>query len=65
MRTDKEISELLELHYGIPTDPNLVEELRSCYLTPQTINCTACDKPFGDRLSLRQHFRDVHIRDFY
>jgi hypothetical protein len=29
MRTDKEISELLELHYGIPTDPNLVEELRS------------------------------------
>lgn len=53
MRTDKEISELLELHYGIPTDPNLLEELRSCYLnkvvehTPQDIfkgNCRNCGK---------------------
>ena len=60
MRTDKEISELLELHYGIPTDPNLVEELRSCYVTPETINCTVCDKPFGDKLSLFKHFYNNH-----
>jgi hypothetical protein len=53
MRTDKEISELLELHYGIPTDPNLVEELRSYYvnkvveLTPQNISWWVTVEPVG------------------
>jgi hypothetical protein len=59
----KSKGELTDYGLEMLTELNQALQLRQCAVSTSVCVCKVCDKPFGDTLSLWEHFYHNHIKE--